>query len=408
MLKDAYHKFEKALLLKSNPVYIAPPELLSPRFDIFNTGLTNHCMKRTEYKKLTMLQKDMCDKLIANEWQNPPAGPAAYCTHWFSHIWMGSLKNNNTRVELSTIVPQYMFWHPVIASPVIQRTPDIIARPTLAWVNKRVGIPRIIHQFFESPEIPDKFVPYVASWATTNPTYKYRAWYPDTSLLFMTETYPELLGVYNGYRSDTDRSNLLRACVMYEYGGVFASINVESVKSLALDSVYADYTLLLARMPVEYTTVLYNTQLGLTNDLIASAPGHGFWQRYINEISRRMYSADDVDKAGSEMMTQVFLDMDHNEEGFLGVMNVGLPQEFCPAMNISNQVRIKCVSNRSALTIHQQLSCSLLAINNYITREVASDVYTVWHDMTEPSAMDQPYQLVTDIIPKSMLYIENE
>ncbi|KAK7492631.1 hypothetical protein BaRGS_00016110, partial [Batillaria attramentaria] len=93
-------------------------------------------------------------------------------------------------------------------------------------------IPKRIHQTWKSAKIPRSFHAWIRSWTAKHPDWEYWLWTDDNARQLVAERFPSLLPVYDGYREPIRRADALRYVVLHEFGGVYADMDMESLRPI--------------------------------------------------------------------------------------------------------------------------------------------------------------------------------
>ncbi|WP_231716771.1 glycosyltransferase family 32 protein [Burkholderia ubonensis] len=132
---------------------------------------------------------------------------------------------------------------------------DIVNRP----------IPKTLHQIWYQGEhaLPDKYRRYHASWRRHHPDWTLRVWDAHTLREHVATHQRWFLPRYDAFAHDIQRIDSARYCVLDTLGGLYADMDIESLRPVD--------ALLDGRELVLSATRGYN------NALIGSAPGHPLW-----------------------------------------------------------------------------------------------------------------------------------
>lgn len=97
---------------------------------------------------------------------------------------------------------------------------------------KDPAIPRLLHRIWIGPRVfpPYKDLRWIRSFDTVNSDFTTVVWKdPDVKKL-IDNRFPEFAGVYHGYRLNIQRADLARYLVLYEYGGMYADLDMSAVR----------------------------------------------------------------------------------------------------------------------------------------------------------------------------------
>ncbi|KAK9824133.1 hypothetical protein WJX72_008031 [[Myrmecia] bisecta] len=153
-------------------------------------------------------------------------------------------------------------------------------------------IPRILHHIFLDGEAaydaetqhPDPA--FRRSWREScivhHPYWQHRFWDLDTAEQFLEERYPWFLPIFRGYKRTVAKSDSLRIFLMHAFGGLYVDLDVECFRNG--DDMLKGYDIVLQGTAPEE---------GVTNAVMASAPGHPFWGKAMKALVTNSQLEDD-------------------------------------------------------------------------------------------------------------------
>lgn len=133
-------------------------------------------------------------------------------------------------------------------------------------------IPTIIHQIWNTPELPDEWRFCVESWRRQHPNWSHWLWTRAASREFVCRSYPAFLDTYDGCSYDIQRIDAIRYLVLHHFGGLYADLDMECLGPF--DALARSDSFLIGREPQAH-----ERQAGgrmLCNALMMSPPGHPF------------------------------------------------------------------------------------------------------------------------------------
>ena len=77
-------------------------------------------------------------------------------------------------------------------------------------------IPKIVHQEWKSTTLPQTFKIWRDECIRINPDYEFKVWTDDDNLQLVTEHYPQLLDLYNGYDVKIKRIDMIRFLYLHK------------------------------------------------------------------------------------------------------------------------------------------------------------------------------------------------
>ncbi|KAJ3089873.1 hypothetical protein HK102_005258 [Quaeritorhiza haematococci] len=155
---------------------------------------------------------------------------------------------------------------------------------------------------------PQRFQKWSESWRTNHPNWEYRLWTDADNRAFVANHYPWFLSTFDSLPRNIHRADAVRYLYLHKYGGVYADLDVESLKNL--DNLFVDS---VACTPTEKdnttltsyddcvhgktsTAVLawmsgdhYWYEHNIPNAWMASTkPGHSFWMFMVHQIMEKL------------------------------------------------------------------------------------------------------------------------
>lgn len=143
------------------------------------------------------------------------------------------------------------------------------------------AIPRLIFQTWKAKtDISHRLAHWSATFRTENPAYRHWLWDDDDNLRFVWEQFPALLRDYEALPAEIYRVDLVRYLFLYHYGGVYADMDVECLRSL--DPIRLRGGVVLGRMGSDP-----DFEHSIPNAVMASAPGEEFWLLVLHLVSEQ-------------------------------------------------------------------------------------------------------------------------
>ncbi|MEN9315761.1 MAG: hypothetical protein RIS35_2154, partial [Pseudomonadota bacterium] len=167
-------------------------------------------------------------------------------------------------------------------------------------------IPRIIHQTWKDERIPERFQAWHASWRRLNPGFEFRLWTDAEIAQFIGSRYPEWESVMRGYRAPISRIDLARYLILHHHGGVYADLDEECLRPF--DTLLDGRTFIIGTEPATHERDEKVVRRGLRGLLcptvIASAPGHPFWEHLFLHLRAAAQEPDALDATGPFLLTR--------------------------------------------------------------------------------------------------------
>lgn len=149
-----------------------------------------------------------------------------------------------------------------------------------------LAIPRIIHQTWKSVHVPQPFDAFQAAWRALHPTFEYRLWTDADNDRFVRSEFPELYALYRSFSREIYRADMARCLYLKRFGGVYVDLDIEPLRPL--DALLSnDDTCILGAEPESHARMHFGKPVMACNAVMASVPGHPFWDRMLEEIQER-------------------------------------------------------------------------------------------------------------------------
>lgn len=149
-----------------------------------------------------------------------------------------------------------------------------------------MAIPRIIHQTWKSNDLPPSLARFASRWQELHPQYEYRLWTDAQNDAFVKSEFPEYYGLYRSFSREIFRADLARCLYLWRFGGVYVDLDVEPLRPV--DAFLASHgDCVLGAEPAAHAHKRRGKAVLACNAFMASAPGHPFWRRMLEEMARR-------------------------------------------------------------------------------------------------------------------------
>ncbi|WAR00207.1 IMT3-like protein [Mya arenaria] len=225
-----------------------------------------------------------------------------------------------------------------------------------------VRVPRIIHQTWKDTNIPMKLTSWVRSWLKVNTDYQYYLWTDESARELIKERHPTLLKTFDSYTEGIRRADALRYVILYEFGGVYADMDVESLQNL--DPMLRKYACFVPQEPYEHPILYGNFEHLVINALMGCRPRHPFMKMLIDNLPYFSHMWNVLDSTGPHFLTNVY--RRYTDETHLEPINdngvyLAPAEYFFPTIDPSKHFwfRIQC-SNFNKLTDIQKQACVTL------------------------------------------------
>lgn len=145
-------------------------------------------------------------------------------------------------------------------------------------------IPTRIFQTWKSKTVDNPVMrKWQESWTKHNPTYSYELWDDEDNRNFIKENYPEFLEIYDSYPRNIQRADVIRYFYLYHYGGIYADLDFECLKSFDVFTMAndADVDVVLGSMDFISDKAFFHS---IPNALMLAKPRSDFFLFLMNTL----------------------------------------------------------------------------------------------------------------------------
>lgn len=119
-----------------------------------------------------------------------------------------------------------------------------------------------------------------------HPSFEYRLWTDADNERFVRSEYPELYELYRSFPREIYRADLARCLYLKRFGGVYVDLDIEPLRPV--DGLLSNGdTCILGAEPESHARMHFGKPVMACNAVMASVPGHPFWDHLLEEIRRR-------------------------------------------------------------------------------------------------------------------------
>ncbi|MGQ9371117.1 glycosyltransferase [Azospirillum sp. ST 5-10] len=169
-------------------------------------------------------------------------------------------------------------------------------------------IPKIIHHLWKNEAVPDRLALYRDTWRRLHPGWEHRLWTDAELRAFVAREFPDFLPVYDGYAEPIRRADAARYLILKRMGGLYVDLDFEALKPI--DSLLDGPSLAIGLEPDSHLALDKAVRAGMTRilcpSLIASVPGHGFWDHVVGALRRNAGADDVLDATGPFLLTRAY------------------------------------------------------------------------------------------------------
>ncbi|KAK3599951.1 hypothetical protein CHS0354_012597, partial [Potamilus streckersoni] len=173
--------------------------------------------------------------------------------------------------------------------------------------NGPLKVEHIIHQVWidkTNDSFPVQFQKCVSAFKANHPSYVYMFWTEKTAKTFVEDKFPYIFHFYQNYVHNLQRADALRYMILYEYGGIYADLDIISLRPL--DPILRKYFCIIAQEP-HFHPIFYNNFYGLaSNGLIACRRHHPFMKIIVENLPSFSVAGEVIDSTGPRLVTILY------------------------------------------------------------------------------------------------------
>ena len=169
-------------------------------------------------------------------------------------------------------------------------------------------VPKLIHQVWRNEEVPERFTAFRASWPRHHPDWTCQLWTDVDLRAFVAEREPAFLPIFEGYERPICRADAGRYILLKHLGGLYVDLDMECFRPL--DPLVEGAEFAIGLEPDSHTALNAPRRRGLARilcpSLIASRPGHAFWDAVLAALVAHRTAPDVMDATGPFLLTRIY------------------------------------------------------------------------------------------------------
>lgn len=87
------------------------------------------------------------------------------------------------------------------------------------------GLPKIIHQTWETEDIPEKWKAAQEQWKNLHPDWVYILWTDTMRREYIARYHPDYLDLYHSYDYNIQRADMIRYFILHDFGGLYSDLD---------------------------------------------------------------------------------------------------------------------------------------------------------------------------------------
>lgn len=146
-------------------------------------------------------------------------------------------------------------------------------------MSSETSIPAVLFQTWKTKtDLPTNFAYWQKTFKDLHPTYQYRLWDDADNRAFIEKNFPWFLDRYDSFPAEIYRADAVRYFFLYRFGGIYADLDTECIRSL--DPLLTGGDVILGRMGSNPAF-----EHSIPNAFMMSKPRQEFWLFVISLIS---------------------------------------------------------------------------------------------------------------------------
>lgn len=171
---------------------------------------------------------------------------------------------------------------------------DHFAAPSKTEKPTASGIPRILHQIWLGPQMPEKPRRQTKSWKQHHPDWEYRLWKDDDLNEFDSEVV-DLISAIDCYAQKTD---IARIAILQRYGGLYVDTDYDCFRACDILNQSFDFYTTMRGFPVLHMQFpdAFPSPIDVCNSAIGSIPNHPILNTFLERVDDRLHDQELIGK----------------------------------------------------------------------------------------------------------------
>ncbi|QCI66024.1 glycosyltransferase family 32 protein [Phreatobacter stygius] len=186
-------------------------------------------------------------------------------------------------------------------------------------------IPPILHQTWETLDLPDHLQAFRQTIRTRNPGLDMRLYDASARRAYVAARCPEALAAYDSLPFGVAKADLFRLVAVFAEGGFYADLDMECLKPIERfrNTDQAVFSIEAQVMPQRQRELGYAQPFQLANCMFGAPPGHPFLYAMITKITQRLAATpltlrgEIEDATGPRALTRLFYALEPRGVGVL-------------------------------------------------------------------------------------------
>ena len=237
---------------------------------------------------------------------------------------------------------------------------------------KSPWIPKIIHQTWDTYDVPETFVPWVKSIVARHPDWQYMFWTQEDVQCYFKTRHPDFHDLYNSYWATIFKTDVMRYFLMYDYGGFYLDLDIEALRSLDPWIHYAPC--ILSHETYEHVFLVQEKRVGMPNvmtTVLATRPFHPYFKLLQDNLAKyhEIYKADVIRATGPYFMQEIldFYEKNRTETNFENHVTILNPSYWLPTFDpaLKTKIEFRCSNRLRYLKKYAKALCNIHTANGF-------------------------------------------
>ncbi|KAK3597473.1 hypothetical protein CHS0354_041892 [Potamilus streckersoni] len=270
-------------------------------------------------------------------------------------------------------------------------------------------IEAIIHQIWIDKNVPEYFRTYVSSLKENHLNYVYMFWTDEMAKKFVEVKFPIMLPFYVNYPRNLQRADAVRYMILYEYGGVYADLDIVSLRPL--DPIMRKYTCILSQEPHLHPIYYSNFYGSACNAFMACRRHHPFMKNLVDNLPSFSVAGETVDSTGPRFVTILYRNFIADHPHLTRTDNEGVylapPEYFMPSSDHRLKNKMTNLCYMKVLTPLYKWACERFKMHGMGSPTNYTFTDHKWAHINWLAEVKRKSFIITDIVPDAKFYIQD-
>lgn len=234
------------------------------------------------------------------------------------------------------------------------------------YTNKTPLIPHIIHQTWDTYNIPTMFVPWIQKLVKAHPDWQYWFWTAKDIECYFKTKHSDFYTTFINYPRVIYKADVMRYFILYDYGGFYMDLDIEVLKPLDIWTHVSESIVSHENYEHSYIVWPKMSRPNLLNAIMATKPGHGYYKMLQDNLKPywTKYQNMLLESTGPFFIDSIYNQYKQNPLG--EPMTVIAPKYWLPTYDpvMAGKIRLACSKGVFQKKMMQNI-CAKQARENY-------------------------------------------